>query len=230
MTCTPRERAREQTLAEITRIGREHLVAHGAAALSLRAVARDLGVVSSAVYRYVASRDELLTLLVVDGYNELAAEVEVAVDALPEADHRGRLHALARAVRVWAVREPARYALLYGSPIPGYHAPAERTTGPGTRVIAALVTIIESAYRAGAIEVPEAECEPGLAVDLGRIRSEMGSTLPNEVLVRGVMVWSALFGVVSSEVFEQFGGDTFTEPAVLFEHHLAVLDRILGLV
>ena len=68
MTGTPRERARRQTMADITRIGREHLTAEGAAALSLRAVARDLGVVSSAVYRYVKSRDELLTLLVIDAY------------------------------------------------------------------------------------------------------------------------------------------------------------------
>ncbi len=83
MTVTPRERAREQTLAEITRIGREHLATHGAAGLSLRAVARDLGVVSSAVYRYVASRDELLTLLVIDAYTELGAEVDAAVGALP---------------------------------------------------------------------------------------------------------------------------------------------------
>ena len=80
MATTPRERARAQTLADITRIGRDHLAADGAAALSLRAVARDLGVVSSAVYRYVKSRDELLTLLVVDAYNELGDAVDAAVE------------------------------------------------------------------------------------------------------------------------------------------------------
>ncbi|MFC9515616.1 TetR/AcrR family transcriptional regulator [Nocardiaceae bacterium NPDC056970] len=229
MTVTPRERAREQTLAEITRIGREHLATHGAAALSLRAVARDLGVVSSAVYRYVASRDDLLTLLVIDGYTELGAEVDAAVGALPAADHRGRLHALARAVRTWALREPARYALLFGSPVPGYHAPAERTTGPGTRVIVALVGIIEDAQRAGALTVPDEAVDPALSVDLDRIRAEMGLTVPDELLARGVLVWAALFGAVNFEVFGQYGTDTFADPAVLFEHHLAVLDRILGL-
>ncbi|MCA1005761.1 WHG domain-containing protein [Rhodococcus hoagii] len=229
MTVTPRERAREQTLAEITRIGREHLAAHGAAALSLRAVARDLGVVSSAVYRYVASRDDLLTLLVIDAYTELGAEVDAAVDALPAADHRGRLHALARAVRAWGLREPARYALLFGSPVPGYHAPAERTTGPGTRVIVALVGIIEDAQRAGALTVPDGAVDPVLSVDLDRIRAEMGLTVPDELLARGVLVWAALFGAVNFEVFGQYGAGTFTDPAALFGHHLAVLDRILGL-
>lgn len=229
MTTTPRERAREQTLAEITRIGREHLATQGAAALSLRAVARDLGVVSSAVYRYVASRDDLLTLLVIDGYTELGAEVDAAVDALPADDHRGRMHALARAVRAWAVREPARYALLFGSPVPGYHAPAERTTGPGTRVIVALVGIIEDAERAGALAVPDGVVDPALAADLDRIRAELALTVSDELLARGVLVWAALFGAVNFEVFGQYGADTFADPGVLFEHHLAVLDGILGL-
>ena len=81
---TPRERARARTIEDIVRLGREHLALHGAAALSLRAVARDLGVVSSAVYRYVENREELLTLLLVDAYNELGDEVDAAVAALPE--------------------------------------------------------------------------------------------------------------------------------------------------
>ena len=80
---TPRERARARTIDDIVRLGREHLALHGAAALSLRAVARDLGVVSSAVYRYVENREELLTLLLIDAYNELGDEVDAAVAALP---------------------------------------------------------------------------------------------------------------------------------------------------
>jgi len=83
MAGTPRERARVQTLTDITRIGRDQLAVHGAAALSLRAVARELGVVSSAVYRYVRNRDELLTLLIVDGYTELGDEVDAALAAAP---------------------------------------------------------------------------------------------------------------------------------------------------
>ena len=86
---TPRERARAQTIADIIRLGRQHLAEHGAAALSLRAVARDLGVVSSAVYRYVGSRDELLTLLLVDAYNDLGDAVDAAVEAVPAEEVQG---------------------------------------------------------------------------------------------------------------------------------------------
>jgi AcrR family transcriptional regulator len=230
MPTTPRERARAQTIADIIRIGREHLAAHGAAALSLRAVARDLGVVSSAVYRYVASRDELLTLLVVDGYNELGDEVGKALREAPADDCRAQFLALGRAVRDWAVREPARYALLYGTPVPGYRAPAERTTGPGTRVITALAGLIDRAYRAGRIEIgAEPQVPDDLAADLGRIRSEMGLAATDAAIARAVLVWAALFGAVSFEVFDQYGADTFSAPAALFEMHLAALAQLAGL-
>ena len=109
---SPRARAREQTMRDIVRIGRAHLATEGAAALSLRAVARDLGIVSSAVYRYVASRDDLLTLLVVDGYDELGDAVDAAEAKVARDDHAGRMRAIGRAVRTWALAEPATYALL----------------------------------------------------------------------------------------------------------------------
>ncbi|EME15522.1 TetR/AcrR family transcriptional regulator [Rhodococcus triatomae] len=234
MTGTPRQRAREQTIADITRIGREHLGRDGAAALSLRAVARDLGVVSSAVYRYVAGRDELLTLLVVECYTELGDAVDVAIASADPADHAARFRALGHAVRDWALREPAGYTLLFGSPVPGYHAPAERTTGPGTRVVVALVGIVESAHRAGrlrAATVPHTPTEPAaeLHEDVVSIREQLDLTLPDEAVLRGVLVWASLFGTVGFEVFGQYGAGTFTDPHALFDHHLTVLAETLGL-
>lgn len=228
---TPRERARAQTIADIVRLGREHLAVHGAAALSLRAVARDLGVVSSAVYRYVDNRDELLTLLLIDAYGELGDEVDAAVGRVAEADFAGRFLALGRAVRCWAVREPARYALLFGSPVPGYRAPAERTTGPGTRVIISLVAIFDAAWRAGALhEGPtRAVAVPApLAADLKAIRAELGLAIPDGLLARGALVWTSLFGAVSFEVFGQYGEGTFAASDELFEHHLQVLAGVAG--
>ncbi|MBT2532634.1 WHG domain-containing protein [Arthrobacter sp. ISL-48] len=230
---TPRERARAQTIADIIRLGRQQLVNHGAAALSLRAVARDLGVVSSAVYRYVANRDELLTLLLVDAYDELGDEVDAAVVSVPEDDHAGRFAALARAVRRWALREPARYSLLFGSPVPGYQAPAERTTEPGTRVIYAITGILDASYRAGAMAAgPEAAVPlpSALSADLEAIRSELGLAIPNGLLARGALVWTSLFGAVSFEVFGQYGADTFAARDELYEHHLQVLQALAGLV
>lgn len=229
---TPRDRARAQTVADIIRLGREHLAVHGAAALSLRAVARDLGVVSSAVYRYVENREELLTLLLIDAYGELGDAVDAAVGAVPEGDFGGRFAALGVAVRDWALREPARYALLFGSPVPGYQAPAERTTGPGTRVILSLMAIFDGAYRAGRLEAegqPAAVVAPPLVADLAKIRTELGLAVPDGLLARGALVWTSLFGAISFEVFGQYGADTFTARDELFAHHLAVLAGVAGL-
>lgn len=227
---TPRSRAREQTMRDIVRIGRTHLATDGAAALSLRAVARDLGVVSSAVYRYVANRDELLTLLVVDGYDELGDAVDAALASVDRADHARRMTTIGRAVREWALAEPATYALLFGSPVPGYEAPAERTTEPGTRVIRRLVEVWEDAWVAGEAALPEDAVGPRrLARDLARIRRDLGITAPDALIARGMLAWAALFGCVSFEVFGQYGADTFTDPKDIFEHHLAALVAAVGL-
>src|SRR4029079_4389701 len=125
-----RQDTRHRIEGQIIELGRRHLVTEGAAGLSLRAIARDLGMVSSALYRSVASRDDLLTLLLVDAYSELADEVDRAAAA--GGPWRDQLLAMANAVRAWAVDQPARWALLYGSPGPGYHAARarQRRTGP----------------------------------------------------------------------------------------------------
>ncbi|WP_280269808.1 TetR/AcrR family transcriptional regulator [Nocardia wallacei] len=227
---TPRARARARTMEDIVRIGREHLAVHGAAALSLRAVARDLGVVSSAVYRYVRSRDELLTLLVVDGYTELADTVDEALASAP-ADPAQRLRVAGRAVRDWALAEPARYGLLFGTPVPGYEAPAEQTVAPGTRVIGTLLRVLESAYRADVLTAPEPlpPVSDALAADLVRIRGEFDLGVPDWVLVRGISVWTGLFGAVSFEVFDMYGPQTFADRAEIFERQLDSLCAMVGL-
>jgi len=217
-------------MRDIVRIGRAQLATEGAAALSLRAVARELGLVSSAVYRYVASRDELLTLLVVDGYDELGDAVDAAAAKVDGADHAGRMRAIARAVRAWALAEPATYALLFGSPVPGYEAPAERTTEPGTRVVRRLVEAWEDAWVAGEVTLRDEPVAPRrLARDLARIRRDLGLTAPDALVARGLLAWAALFGCVSFEVFGQYGPDTFTDPKDVFELHVTTLVEAVGL-
>lgn len=217
-------------MRDIVRIGRQHLATDGAAALSLRAVARDLGLVSSAVYRYVASRDELLTLLVVDGYDELGDAVDTALARVDRGDYVRRMEAIGRAVRTWALAEPATYALLFGSPVPGYEAPAERTTGPGTRVVGRLVEVWEDAWTAGAVRLTDDPVTPRrLARDTARIRRDMGLSVPDVLITRGMFAWAALFGCVSFEVFGQYGASTFTDPGDVFEHHLVALVEAVGL-
>ena len=138
--------------------------------------------------------------------------------------------AIGRTVRAWALAEPATYALLFGSPVPGYVAPAERTTGPGTRVIGRLVEVWEAAWVAGAVVLPNETLAPRrLSRDLARVRRERGVTAPDVLIARGMLAWAALFGCVSLELFGQYGAGTFVEPADIFEHHLRVLVAVVGL-
>lgn len=127
-----RERARIEVTAAIKDEARRMLGAEGAAKLSLRAVARELGMVSSALYRYFPSRDELLTALIIDAYDSVGAAAETA-DAHARAagaPPRTRWIAVCEAVRSWAVEHPHEYALIHGSPVPGYSAPSTPSARP----------------------------------------------------------------------------------------------------
>ena len=129
---TARERVRAELTREITEVARRQLATEGAGQLSLRAVAKDMGMVSSAIYRYFPSRDDLLTALIVDGYNAIGEVAEQADAGCPGGDYPGRWLAVSRAIRDWALRNPHEYALVYGSPVPGYQAP-QQTIGPAAR-------------------------------------------------------------------------------------------------
>ncbi|MFD3745465.1 TetR/AcrR family transcriptional regulator [Nocardia sp. NPDC058633] len=227
----PRALARAQTIADIKRIGREHLATQGAAALSLRAVARDLGVVSSAVYRYVRSRDELLTMLVVDGYNALGDAVDAALLATPD-DPATRFRVTARTVRDWALAEPAWYGLLFGTPVPGYAAPAADTEAPGVRVIAILLDIVDSAYRRGQLSLPATDpaITPRTSADLAAIREQFGLLVPDRVIAAAITAWTTLFGAVNFDVFDMYGRDTFADRAEIFDLTIDQLLHLLGFV
>ena len=217
-----RARRRDDVTRQVLEIGRRHLTQYGAAALSLRAVTRDLGMVSSAVYRYVGSRDELLTLLVVDAYTELGDAVDARLADAARAAWDTRILAVCNAVRDWALGEPARYALLYGSPVPGYEAPGEQTMEPGTRVILALLRLVAEGVTAGDVtDGPALVPVPRpLRADLARVAADVGMDVEPAVMARAVLLWATLFGAVSLEVFGQYGEDTFKERGLLFEQQI----------
>ena len=223
-----RERARAEITAEIVRAGRDQLATDGAAALSLRAVARELGMVSSAVYRYVASRDELLTMLIIEAYDALGGAVEDAAAPARGRPPAERFVAAGRAVRTWALANPHEYALLYGSPVPGYEAPQD-TIGPASRSTLALVGIVADAHRAGVLRRPLPIAITGsLRADLAGIREATGNDLPDDVLVAMVAGWTQLFGLVSFELFGQTK-NVVHEHAALLDATLRLLATAIGL-
>jgi AcrR family transcriptional regulator len=217
-----RQESRERIERDIIAIGRRHLVTEGAAGLSVRAIARELGMVSSAVYRYVASRDDLLTLLLIDAYTELADAVDRAHRSASGSWAEQAL-ASARAARQWAVDQPACWALLYGSPVPGYHAPAERTVGPGTRVVGVLFAAVASGIAAGDIVLPNIEVPQPMSSDFDAVRAEFAFAGDDATVLKCFLLWAALVGAISLEVFGQYGADTLSDPAAVFDGQIELL-------
>jgi AcrR family transcriptional regulator len=199
-----RARVRAELTEEILTVARRHLAEQGAAALSLRAVARDVGMVSSAIYRYFASRDELLTALIVEAFDAVGEAAEQADAARPRDDLLGRWLAVARAVRGWAIANPQQYALVYGSPVPGYAAPQD-TVDPAARVSLVLLGILVDGAAAGALEDERIETSRAVRADLARLRA-VAPGVPDGVLVRGLAAWAGLFGHVSYELFGHLHG------------------------
>ncbi|HEX4222030.1 MAG TPA: TetR/AcrR family transcriptional regulator [Pseudonocardiaceae bacterium] len=222
---TARDRARAELTREIKDEARRQL-AQGE--LSLRAVSRALGMVSSALYRYFPSRDDLLTALIIDAYNSLGDAVTEA-DPGPDAAPRTRWHAVCGRVREWALANRHEYALIYGSPIPGYQAP-RTTVAPGTRVSLLLVAIISDGWRSGTMTEPAdaPPLPPELAEELDRLSALIEVELPPLVLGRMLMAWTQLFGMVSFELFGQLVG-VVDPTGYFFDHTLDEMADFIGL-
>jgi AcrR family transcriptional regulator len=208
-----RARARAEITKEILDAALRHLAIDGAPALSLRAIARDLGMASSAVYRYVASRDELLTRLIIDAYNDLGEAAETAEARVDRADLLGRWTAICLAVRTWALANPNRYALIYGSPVPGYVAPVD-TIAPATRVAALLARLLVEAGERGRLpaEIRADTVSAAAGAALEPIRSFVGPGATDALIQRGLMAWTGLYGSVSFELFGQLHNVVGGEP------------------
>ncbi|MEV6030224.1 TetR/AcrR family transcriptional regulator [Nonomuraea sp. NPDC052116] len=223
---TARERVRAELTREITDIARRQLATDGAGGLSLRAVAREMGMVSSAIYRYFPSRDDLLTALIIDGYNALGESVERADAECRQDDYLRRWMTACHAVRDWALAHPHEYALLYGSPVPGYQAPQD-TVPARIRDVTVLGRIVSDAWTAGAVQTLPGEAPRELAPEAEAIRGLMPG-VPDEVLWRGLSSWTTLYGWVNFEVFGQFN-NTIENRRAAFEHSMRLAASAIGL-
>jgi AcrR family transcriptional regulator len=227
LALSPRARARAETTEQIKQIARHHLAVDGPN-LSLRAVARDLGVVSSAVYRYFASRDELLTALILDGYTSMADAIEQAESAVPRRQLAGRWHALSDAARGWSLEHRQEYALLYGSPVPGYAAPQD-TIEPATRPVILAMGILRDGLERGVVAAPPDRLPRAVRADCERVAESAGFTgVPPTLMARAWTAWTQLFGTISFELFGRLT-NAVTDYDAYFEHQSRVMSRYLGL-
>jgi AcrR family transcriptional regulator len=228
-----RARVRAELIQEIKDEARRQLAAEGASSLSLRAIARHLDMVSSGIYRYFKSRDQLLTALIVDAYEALGAAVEAADGRCERSEFAGRWSACCYAVRDWALAHPHEYALIYGSPVPGYHAP-EETTPPASRVALALVAIIHDAAAAGKLHKPfVAKMAPGLskkaAAEAARLEEIGFNGVPGDAIIRSLAAWTHLFGAVNFEVFGRVA-DIVEDLDALFDQSVRDMSAFVGIV
>ncbi|SCF36629.1 regulatory protein, tetR family [Micromonospora viridifaciens] len=221
-----RARVRAGMIDEIKAVARRHLATDGAN-LSLRAVARDMGMVSSAIYRYFPSRDDLLTALILEAYDALGDAVDAADAAVDRADLRGRWHAACRAARAWALAHPAEYALLYGSPVPGYAAP-EDTVTPASRPPLTLVGILRDGLAGGRLSPPDEELPEPLRADVAELGALLSTDLPPALLARGMAGWTQLFGLISFELFGRLNG-VVSHRDEYFDHQTALMADLVGL-
>ena len=198
-----RARARAEVRAAILAAAAKRVAEDGANDLSLRAVARDVGMVSSAVYRYFASRDELLTALIIEAYDSLGDHVEAHVESTSGRPAGERWVDAAMAIRSWALAHPNDYALLYGTPIPGYAAPDD-TVASGTRVSRALVGIVREADQLDQLDpIADRPIEPSLSGSFAALRAELDLDVDDTTTLAIITAWSQLFGLLTFELFGQ---------------------------
>jgi AcrR family transcriptional regulator len=233
---TARERVKDEVTSEILSAARAHLAREGAAALSLRSIARDLGMAPSALYRYFSSRDALLSALILGAYGSLADQAEHASEAAygQQDGALARWVAVPRAMRSWARGHPHEWGLIFGSPVPGYEAPTETIT-PYTRLALALVRPIIEAHRNGSLRLdpPSApsSASPGtdpLARSVQPVAEGLLPGLPTVAVARALQAFATLIGLISLELFGHWR-NTVLEPALLFEAAVGDMAEAIGL-
>ncbi len=220
MSPRPRNDERQPDLQNaIKDIAWKQIAESGAATLSLRAVARELHIAAPSIYNYFPSRDALVTALIVDAYNSLAEVLAASLESLPAEHFPERLFALGWAYRQWAVTYSQRYLMIFGTPIPNYHAPEEITMPAAERAMVPLIELIQTIFAAGRLRVERfAPLTPGLEAMLKMWQAATGGIHP-EILYLAQVFWSRVHGLVMLEITHQIPS-FFDDPAELFRREL----------
>jgi AcrR family transcriptional regulator len=225
---TRREKLREATSAEIKKVALEQMTSQGAATLSLRAIATQMGMSAPALYNYYKSRDDLITALIIDAYNSLAAELEKISYALPSEQYGARFVAVMLGFRQWAIDHREQFILIYGTPIPGYHAPEEQTTPASIRASWQFVAILKGAWEAQQIKIPPEyqDLDTPMHRQAEAVYEARGWPFPMKLLHIAMAGWSFIHGAVSLELYghlDYLGGDLgefFREEVIAYAKRL----------
>ncbi|MFD9482990.1 TetR/AcrR family transcriptional regulator [Streptomyces sp. NPDC059991] len=225
-----RERLRAETTAEIKKVALALMASGGPDAITLRAIAREMGMTANAIYGYFPARDDLVTTLINDVYTALADAVDAAWEAAPAADPAAGIEAWANAFRTWALVNPQGFRLIYGDPVPGYQAPAGGPAPDAARRVCTGLTALAAAawpharhlYKDSTFGWPD--FDPGL---LDKVRPAFPD-LPPAAVALALRMWGHLHGLVSLEVYGHLRTQT-TSPQKLFLEELDQLIKVLGI-
>lgn len=228
---TRRDRQRAATVAEIKAAARQRLVDGGQGAISLRAVARDLGLSAPALYRYFPSHEDLLTALITDFFDELTDAMTAVRDALPPDDLGGRLYAVGTGLRDWAVAHPAEFGLVFGAPVPSPMLDIEDASPchqAGMRFGAVSKDLVAELWHLKPFPVPtDEELGPELVREL-RSRAGQFGDLPAGAVYLSLNYWTRLYGLICMEVFGQLHW-ALDDAGPYFEAQLNEIATALGL-
>lgn len=217
-----RDRIRHQTIEEVRSIALRQLADAGAGGISLNAIAREMGMTGPALYRYFPSRDALLADLVVDAYRELGDAIWVDFEATVGRDPETRLRSQCQTLRDWTLANPHRYLLIFGTPVPGFQAPVERTQPEAQRVLEAAIAQLAEV----APEHWEPPTDP-FDIELEAWAKEAGiPPMPAALLRQALFGWTRLHGVLSLEIEGHFATG-LPDPALLYDAEVDELAQAL---
>lgn len=236
---TRRERLRAATTEEIIQTARLLLVEQGPDAVSLRAIARQMGMSAPALYRYFDSREELIRHVIADIFTELGTAIHAAIHETKErvgalADHRlkltGEVVAACREFRRWALEHTGEFGLLFGVPLPGIDdGRYDIASECALRFASEFFGLFLELWQSEPFPVPPSEeIDPGLLDQIERYQGFLGAELPAGVILTFLRCWMLLYGAVAMEVFGHFAF-ALEDPSPMFEYTLADLAQLVSL-
>lgn len=221
-----RERLHDNIREEIKAIARQHMATEGTAAISLRAIARDMEMTAPALYRYFPSRDDLITALIVDAFTALADTLQAADAAHAATAPIERVWAVLLAYRQWALQNPTDFQLIYGNPIPGYTAPGEVTIPQVQRGFSAIMGAMQAAVASGDLHLPaDAHLLPSaIHTHFAALIGEGQYPIDPGLFYLGIVAWTRIHGIIMLELYHHLG-PTVGDVEAFYRHEIASLLR-----
>lgn len=229
MTQTRRQRLRDETREEIISIAWKQIGEVGAVGLSLRAIAREMGVTAPALYRYYKDRDALVTTLLVDAFTSFTAHLKTGRDSCNADDYVGRFRGMCKAYFQWAAENPQRYLLLFGTPIQGYLF-AEELGPVAQKSFLVLQGVLGEASVAGKIkgELTALQLPTPLKSSYDTLK-KFGMPYTGAVTQLALSVWSMIHGMTSLYLYNYLSGFLQNNVETFIDFEIEKMIKILGL-